>query len=153
MSGGELLRRFLELSAKRIDESVADLQPSDWVARPQGLAPIIWQLGHLALSDLLLLKRAGEEVEVPAGYEQLFGRGTGGGGPFPPSDEVQQAFRRARDGLMRLAEGDLARPARSPTGLYETVGGGLAMSLYHHGYHHGKIMTLRALLGKPRLLG
>lgn len=143
----------LRLTAQRILDCLTDLSPDEMVARPQGLAPILWQLGHLSLSDTGLARRAGMDLAIPDGYEALFARGTTGDGPYPPHTEVVRFFEAAQNALLELARGDLNRPAASPIGAYQTVGGGLSYNLYHRGYHHGKMMTLRALLGKPRLLG
>ena len=148
-----VLQLQLRLTADRIRESLQDLRPEELVARPQGLAPVLWQLGHIALSDAALAKRAGEPMEIPAGFEELFARGTSGDGPYPPHWQVTEFFEAAQAALLKLAAGDLSRPAASPVGAYTTVGGGIGWNLYHRGYHHGKIMTLRSLLGKPRLLG
>ena len=150
---GAALQHQLRLTAQRLRDSLQDLQPDELVARPQDLAPALWQVGHVALSDAGLARRAGESLEIPAGFEERFARGTSGEGPYPAADEVLAFFERAQEALLRLAGGELGRPAASPIGAYTTVGGGIVWNLYHRGYHHGKIMTLRSLLGKPRLLG
>lgn len=147
------LQLQLRLTADRIRESLQDLRPEEFIARPHGLAPILWQVGHVALSDANLARRAGEPMEIPESYERLFARGTPGDGPYPPPSEVLEFFEAAQSALLELAAGDLGRPAASPIGAYATVGGAISWNLYHRGYHHGKIMTLRALMGKPRLLG
>ncbi len=35
--------------------------------------------------------------------------------------------------------------------MFKTVGDVVSFATFHRGYHIGKICTLRALLGKPRL--
>ncbi|WP_324715457.1 DinB family protein [Carboxydochorda subterranea] len=147
------LPSLLDMTAERIREALAGLSDAELRARPQGLAPALWQIGHVALSDANLAARAGEAVALPEGYAALFSRGSTGDGELPPKEDVLRLFQEAHDRLLRLAGGDLDRPAVSPSGAYRTVGEGLVFMLYHRGYHHGKLMTLRALLGKPRLLG
>ncbi len=150
------LQRDLEAQlVRQVDRILAtldDLAPEEFLARPNGLAPILWQIGHLGLSDKNFLKRVPEPVEIPDGYAELFGRGSGNG-TLPPAATVLAFFREAHGGLIGLATGNLERPLRSPTDTYGTVGAGLISMIHHRGYHYGKIMTLRALLRKPRLLG
>ncbi|HEY8425786.1 MAG TPA: DinB family protein [Limnochordales bacterium] len=149
----ETLRRILTVTYDRIVASLQDLSPQEAMQMPQGLAPIVWQVGHVALTDKLLLQRAGLPVEIPEGYENLFRRGTGGQEGLPQLDVVVGFLASAQQDMLALArEEQLSLPAPHPTGAYRTVAEGLLFSLYHRGYHHGKIMTLRALLGKPRLL-
>lgn len=143
----------LRLTAERIRQALQDLSPQELVARPHGLAPVLWHVGHLALADANLARRAGQMLNIPDGFEGLFARATSGEGPYPPAAEVVQFFEAAQSALLTLAAADLSQPASSPIGAYTTVGGGIMWNLYHRGYHHGKIMTLRSLLGKPRLLG
>lgn len=147
-----VLEAQLQRQADRILASLADLSPPEFVARPQGLAPILWQVGHLGVSDKNLLKRVPLPVEIPEGYAALFGRGSGTG-TLPPVETVLTFFRDAHTGLLGLVAEDLERPLASPTDAYRTVGAGLMSMVHHRGYHYGKIMTLRALLGKARLLG
>lgn len=147
------VRHLLQVTADRILEALADLSDAELRARPHDLAPALWQVGHVAISDAKAAIRAGEGVVVPDGYAALLTRGTSGDAELPPREDVLGFFREAHEHLLRLAEGDLDRPAVSRSGAYQTVAGGLAYHIYHRGYHHGKIMTLRALLGKPRLLG
>lgn len=152
MSYQRVLEAQLQRQADRILAALADLSPPEFVSRPQGLASILWQVGHLGLSDKNLLKRVPAPVEIPEGYNVLFGRGSGNGS-LPPTEVVLALFRDAHAGLLGLAVQDLERPLASPTDAYRTVGAGLMSMVHHRGYHYGKIMTLRALLGKARLLG
>lgn len=145
--------RLLTISAERILQSLGGLSAEEIVARPHGLASALWQIGHVAVSDANLAIRAGDPVPVPEGYATLFAYGSSGGGALPGTDEVVRFFRDVHARLLCLAGGDLDKPTTSPSGTQLTIGDSLIFGIYHRGYHHGKIMTLRALLGKPRLLG
>lgn len=153
MSDGQGLKGLFTLTADRLRESLEDFSPEDLLARPQGLAPVLWQLGHVAVSETGFLARAGRPVPMPEGYEALFAMGSSGDGPFPGLEEVLAFFGQVNGKMVELAGGDPDHPAASPRGTYRTAGEGLIFMLYHRGYHHGKIMTLRSLLGKRRLLG
>jgi uncharacterized damage-inducible protein DinB len=85
----DLLRYALEATRDRVIRCLEDLSEEEARRVVQGLSPVVWQVGHLAQADGVLL----------------------------------------------------------------SVGEMLAFSAYHRGYHIGKMATLRALLGKPRLLG
>lgn len=144
---------LFSMTRERIHQSVADLEPAEWVARPQGLAPILWQVGHLALVDAEGARKLGRSVTIPDTFPSLFGMGSTGEGPYPEPEEVMAVFNEATQHLTALAQGDLTQPSNDPSGRTRTAGDQLVFLLYHRGYHHGKIMTLRSLLGKPRLLG
>jgi len=57
---------------------VEDVTEDEARSMPHALSPIIWQLGHLVVSDAGYLRRAGGTVELPAAYGTLFPTGTGG---------------------------------------------------------------------------
>ncbi len=79
--------------------------------------------------------------------------GSSGQGEMPPRAAVLGLLREINERLLALSQGDLARPIEGAQGRVDPLGYRLAFCLFHRGYHLGKIMTLRALLGKPRLLG
>lgn len=153
MAGQSELSRFVSMTRERIHQSVADLEPGEWTARPQGLAPILWQVGHLALVDGEAARRLGRPVTIPESFQSLFRYGSTGDGPYPDPKEVLALFNQVSEELAVVAQGDLAQPSNDPSGRTQTIGDLLVFLIYHRGYHHGKIMTLRSLLGKPRLLG
>lgn len=121
------------------------------VARPQDLAPILWQIGHIAYYEALLAAEVeGGEADVPENYGDLFKQGSEGAGEFPPLAEVVEQLKRSQAATLRLLDGDLDAPLAGEP-LYTTLGGALLFTHYHRGYHLGKIMTLRGLLGKEPL--
>ena len=150
---GDALHRVLQVSAERLGAFIEDMSDQEVRARPQGLAPVLWQLGHVAVTDARLANQAGEAVSIPEGWEKLFAMGSSGDGELPPREAVLGFLRDVSERLVRLSQGDLARPIEGPQGRTDPLGYRLAFCLFHRGYHLGKVMTLRALLGKPRLLG
>lgn len=148
----EQFRYGLEASYSRALRCVGDIGEEEARQAPHGLSPIIWQLGHLALADEGFLKRAGGALEIPGSYRELFATGTGGIAEYPSLAEVRSAFEAGNRALEEAARtADLAQAVDARN--YKTIGEMLVFAAYHRGYHIGKITTLRALLGKPRLFG
>jgi hypothetical protein len=114
MDDRALIQQQLAASRGILRHCVGDI--SDDEARRMSnptLAPIIWQLGHLA-------------VTFDATHDALLGA---------------------------VAEADLAVANEGRLDVWNNVGELFAFSVAHRWYHIGKINSLRALLGKPRLFG
>ncbi len=141
----------LHATNTRLLEGLKDVTEAEARRAPvAGLSPIIWQAGHLTLSDFAFARRADGISAAPGGYADLFKPGTGGEGAYPSLEEVKDALHRAQQTLEGIARtADLNAPIDTPN--YKTVGEMLVFVPYHRGYHIGKIMTLRALLKKPRI--
>lgn len=138
----------------RVHRCLEEISENDARRSPiPGLAPIVWQVGHLAWSDFGFARRADGRTEMPDGYEALFKPGTGGGDEsYPSLDEVKEAFNHAHQALesaARTVDPDTPVETRN----YGNVGGMLVFACYHRGYHIGKMTTLRALMKKHRLFG
>ncbi len=131
--------------------TLGDLNEEELQRSPAGgLSPIIWQVGHLATQDAYFARLCGHDFKPDASVEALFGRGTSGAGPYPPLAEVRLAWDAAHGALESVARtADLSQPVQSK--MFKTVGDVVSFATFHRGYHIGKICTLRALLGKPRL--
>jgi hypothetical protein len=146
-----MLTDQLDLYHARLEmalEGITDEEARRVMAKP--LAPVVWQIGHLAVVDAIYVQRGGGSYTVQPSYDNLFKPGTGGEAAYPPLREVWAAFSGAHQALRALVDGaDLARALQHPAGAYSNVGGMLLYACYHRGYHAGKIGTLRALLGKP----
>ncbi|MGH2436109.1 MAG: DinB family protein [bacterium] len=148
----ELVTYGLETTFARVIKCVEDLSEDKARESPAGLTPVIWQLGHLVVSDAGYLSRAGGSAEIPESYGALFRTGTGGVADYPRLPEVRQYFDTIQRGLLEAARTtDLSRPVEGRS--YRTTGEVLIFTGYHRGYHVGKMTTLRALLGKSRMFG
>jgi uncharacterized damage-inducible protein DinB len=152
MTTRDVLLYGLSATHARLLRCLEDLSDDDARRTPHGLSPVVWQAGHIALTDAALARRADGRTEPPAGYEALFAMGTGGPAAYPPLAEVRDALNRGQQRLEEIAR-TVDPGARVDARHYSTVGEMLAFATYHRGYHVGKITTLRALLGKPRLFG
>jgi uncharacterized damage-inducible protein DinB len=143
----------LTATMARLQRSIADLSDDDALRIPiAGLAPIVWQAGHIAVVDATFAHRVDGQTQAPDGYVDLFKAGTGGSASYPPLAEVKNALEHAQrswETIVRTV--DPTTPVDSDR--YRNVGELLVFIAYHRGYHVGKINTLRALLQKPRLFG
>ncbi|MHB8730923.1 MAG: DinB family protein [bacterium] len=139
---------MLGVSHGRLREAIDGVSDADGRRVMAGkLTPIVWQLGHVALVDGNYVRRAGGESPVPARYAELFKQGSGGEQDYPPLSEVWTVFDATHKALVDRASGaDYQAPIDAPS--YKTVGEMLMYSGFHRGYHLGKIMSLRGLLGK-----
>ena len=153
MDAKSYVTQMLGLSHNRLREAIDGVSDADARRVQAGkLTPIVWQVGHLALVDRIYVRRAGGESPVPARYTELFKQGSGGEQDYPPLAEVWTVFDTTHRALMdRAAGADYQAPIDAPSAAYKTVGEMLLYSSYHRGYHIGKIMSLRGLIGKAPL--
>jgi DinB family protein len=157
MDNRTLLQQQLGVSHQIIKQCLSDVSDDDARRMPNPtLSPIIWQVGHLAVINARFIQGAGAAPPptLPANYPDLFKTGTGGKAAYPPVDGVVRAFDDTHEALMRVvAEAKLDTPSEGPRGLWKNTAEMFGFSNTHRWYHIGKITTLRALLGKPRLFG
>ena len=152
MDSRDVIRFGLTASFTRVLRCVEDVSEAEAGQLPNNLSPMIWQLGHLALSDGGFFRLAGGTSPAPDSFKGFFRTGSGGAADYPPLSDVKPVFEAAQRELERLAQSaDLAQRVESRS--FATIGEMLVFAAYHRGYHIGKMTTLRALLGKPRLFG
>lgn len=149
----QMILSILRGTHQRVLRCVQDLSDAEAQQSPTGsLTPVIWQIGHLAFTDARLAARVDCPYPLSSSYEELFKGGTGGPGAYLPLSEVTTAFNTTNQTLEEAVKSvDLSRPVDART--YTNVGEMFMFACYHRGYHTGKMATLRALLGKPRLFG
>jgi hypothetical protein len=100
MDQRETLQYGLSATHTRIHRCLEEISEEDAGRSPiAGLAPIVWQIGHLAWADFGFARRVDGRVEMPAGYDGLFKPGTGGEGPYPTLKEVTVALDRAHQSV------------------------------------------------------
>jgi hypothetical protein len=157
MDARALIQQQLSLSHRFIKQCIGDISDDEARRMPSAtLSPIIWQVGHLAVVNVNFTQRTGTApaASLPPAYPDLFKKGTGGKADYPHFDEVTRALDATHDALMRaVAEADLDAPHEGRPGAWSNVGEMLGYSNTHRWYHIGKIASLRAMLGKSRVLG
>jgi uncharacterized damage-inducible protein DinB len=121
-----------------------------------GLAPIVWNLGHAAVSEDRFLRRFFGKSILPPIWERLFARGTtplDDPAGYPPIDEVRHALSLLRKRTLRsiatLPDAALSMPPSEPTPAYTSLGEAMTVLALHESYHAGKIAAARRVLGKP----
>jgi len=155
-----LIQHQLATSHQILKHCLGDISEAEAGEIPDALlSPVVWQVGHLAVSNKLFIERAGgaPAPALPERYAVLFKTGTGGSADYPPLPEVVHAFDETHEALARaVAEATLDAPLEVPPGrprVFTNVGEMFSFADAHRWYHIGKITSLRALLGKPRPLG
>src|SRR5690625_2646948 len=118
----ELILSQLQMIAGVMQSAVSEgITEEEAVARPDNLAPIVWQVEHIAYYEALLVAEVTDsEPDVPEVYGELFTQGSSGGGEFPPLAEVVETLKRSQAAVQRLADGDLNKPLAGEP-LYATV--------------------------------
>jgi uncharacterized damage-inducible protein DinB len=160
MDNRTLIQHQLATSHQIVKHCLGDISEAEAGELPEALlAPVVWQVGHLAISNKAFIERAGgaSAPALPERYAALFKTGTGGPADYPPLPEVVRAFDETHEALTRaVAEAKLETPIEVPPGrprVFTNVGEMFSFADAHRWYHIGKITSLRALLGKPRLFG
>jgi uncharacterized damage-inducible protein DinB len=148
----DVIQFGLTATYTRVLRSVEDVSDVEARQVPNNLSPLIWQLGHLALSDGGFLRLSGGTSPAPEAFKGFFRTGSGGAADYPSLADVKAVAEAVQRDLMQLAQlGEFSQRVESRN--FTNVGEMLIFAGYHRGYHVGKMNTLRALLGKPRLFG
>lgn len=144
----EIVRGSTLQLAQDITEENADLVPN---GLPNSLR---WQLGHVYSSvEGLLFGSAGESVQLPEGFGELFGYGTKPSdwkGNVPKIEELvsllsEQAGRVKETFAGRLDE-RLGKPFQLGPLQFDTIGELLSFISIHEGEHHGRVKALKDIL-------
>lgn len=156
MDDRALIQQQLGLSHRLLKHTLNDISEEDARRIPSpAVSPIVWQVGHVAFVNFsFAVGRDAVRTKVPETYPALFATGTGGRADYPAFATVVKVLDDSHAALLNaVAEGNLGAPAEGPFGAWKNVGEMFAFSNNHCWYHLGKITTLRALLGRPRLFG
>jgi DinB superfamily len=151
-----LIQQQLGLSHGILKHTLSDMSEDDAQRIPQlGLSPVVWQVGHLAyVNYTLALGPEAARTRVPERHPALFATGTGGKAGYPAFGTILATLEDSHAALRAaVAEADLTTPNEGPFGAWHNFAEMYAFANNHYWYHIGKITTLRALLGKPRLFG
>ncbi|HEV2284160.1 MAG TPA: DinB family protein [bacterium] len=156
MDDRTLILQQLALSHRLLKHTLNDITDEDAQRIPSAaVSPIIWHVGHVALVNFSFAGgRDAVRAKLPETYPGLFATGTGGKADYPVFGTVVKALDDSGAALAAtVADADLSTPAEGPFDAWHNHAEMFAFSNNHRWYHIGKITTLRALLGKPRLFG
>lgn len=153
----------LNMSRKMLEDVIGELKSTeDWVAQPCDKANhALWVIGHIALADNMFACRVqGKEVEMPAGWGELFWFGSevhSDASKYPPVEDVLAYFRERRENLMKVVdemdESVLLGPAPSE-GMFAdapNLAQLLIFAAYHEGIHSGQATVAHRSLGHEPL--
>ena len=118
---------------------------------------LVWNLGHLAVSDNGLLQRFfGPSALGPDIISRFDTGSTLATVGNVTKDEVLKTMaavhQTLKNKLSRIRPSDLNKKPKEKT-WYKTMREGIYSTALHEGYHAGKISTLRRFMGKPALFG
>lgn len=149
MSNKEILKKYYTGTQGRVMKLTLDSGPDQLVERPGNLAPILWQVGHISISEAGIMGSLGHKVNYDKGIAKVCSNGTNGEGPFPEKEEVFKYFEETQREILSLCEEDLTAPL-NPANKYfgENWGEVLTFMYGHRNYHIGKISSLITLTKK-----
>lgn len=156
MDDRALIRKQLAVGHRLLTLTLHDISDGEAKRSPSPpLSPIVWHAGHVAFSNFsFALGRQAAPARVPEGYPALFAMGTGGDADYPAFSAVVEVLDDSHAALLAAVAGaDLDAANEGPFGAWSNLAEMFAFASNHCSYHVGKIATLRALLGKPRLIG
>jgi hypothetical protein len=143
---------------------LADIAEPDWYTMPGGgVGHTLWQVGHLASSQIALVHSRcfGKDfaAHAPASYRDVFGKGsTPSADPrnYPSIKEVRDFSERIqRETLDLVSTMDEAALAEKTAGdahpYFSTKAGAVAMVAMHETFHGGQIAQIRRVLGRKPL--
>lgn len=166
MKLGEILAEQIDYSRGWTMKLIADLRGDDWSFQPApGLGHPLWQCGHLACSQNLLIhvRCLGGTGVVQKAFSDHFP--TGGGvksvkeHAYPSVDAVlttmADVHERTLAAVVKMSDALLAEPCMGGDGKphphYKDKAGAIAHCCRHEGFHAGQIATIRRLLGRSFL--
>jgi uncharacterized damage-inducible protein DinB len=159
MNGRQAIEQILSGSRLVLDRYLADLSDEDLYVRPIPEAhTIAWQLGHLILSEHMMLASIGCEtlIDLPKGFEGIHSNSLGyayqSDTGFRKSDyeKLRSLERNALlNHLSSLPDADLALPGPEHMRAYAPTVGSVFIAVgSHEMLHAGQIVVSRRKLGK-----
>jgi hypothetical protein len=131
--------------------------------RPAGdMKPLVWYLGHVAITDnYLLTLYGGETAAISEEHIKRFGRGSDGNADFSDASKAQMVellatlSERVHALVSTLEPEDLDRETTEKTAhpVFKTLSGAFSLVIAHCAYHGGQVGDLRRALGKDALFG
>ena len=162
MDQKETLKILLNTNHSTIKKLVEDISEEEsMVTGKDNLNHIRWQLGHLVLSDMLIIRAYGEKYDLPeVDWVPLFGRGS----KLSTKSEDYPALAQIKERLYDIYENqikalneiditDLDKEIEFFPGFTSQALKGALFFCQHEFYHAGQIAQLRRILGCSALFG
>lgn len=153
----------LELPYRMLSALAADFTDEEARRRVGDLKPLVWYLGHVAVTkDYFLELHAGQPSQLSEEHKARFGRGSDGSADFadgPSKDELLATLKAAQERIKTFVGGlkaeDLDREHEGEVfhPILQKLGSALNLVSVHDGYHAGQIAMIRRAMGKDPLFG
>jgi uncharacterized damage-inducible protein DinB len=141
----------LELAEDDLLRWCAELNAEEWNASPGGVAPVAFQVRHIARSiDRLLTYAEGRQLDE-AQMAKLQSEMNTGAAPKEVLDEMRAAFERAAHRVRALTGANLEQPRNVGRQALPTTLGGLLVHVAEHTQRHvGQAITTAKLIRARR---
>ena len=159
----EHLFRQYDLSHKMVTTLADDFTAEEARQSAGGLKPLVWYLGHLAVTKTFFLGLyAGHQSTLSDEHMKRYNRGSDPSSvDFSDADKdellalLKSLRAETKTFILSLTPEDLAREAPTEVAhpLFKTLGSALALVCSHDAYHAGQIGALRRAMGKDPLFG
>jgi uncharacterized damage-inducible protein DinB len=145
---------------KFTENFVKDLDPEEWLKRPEGSANhIAWIVGHIIWARTAVLSRLGSKWSAP--WLGMFARGekVDDATAYPSPDTLMDAWQEVSGALTAALEAasdelvDQPAPKPGPPSADGKLSGTIRFLSWHETYHVGQISYVRSLLGHKSLMG
>lgn len=156
------LRKQYDMSRGMLARLAEDFTPEEATRRAGSHKPLVWFLGHVAVTDNYFLTLfGGHESAIPEERLARYGRGSDGSADFSDASleeliaVLDTLKERVHAVIAALAPEDLERAPATPVGhpAFKNLGSALALVVSHCAYHAGQIGDLRRELGKDPIFG
>ena len=156
-----ILRQYA-LPRRMIAALADDFTDEQATTRAGGQKPLVWYLGHVAITDNYFLKLYGDgAAALSEEHLKRYGRGSDGHAEFSDASKADMIAlldtlaERVRATLSSLSAEDLDRETSEEVlhPLFKTLGSALSLVVAHAAYHAGQIGDLRREMGKDPLFG
>jgi uncharacterized damage-inducible protein DinB len=151
-----------DLARGMLARLASDFSEEDATRSAGGQKPLVWYLGHVAITDNYFLQLfGGEAAALSDEYIKRYGRGSDGESDFSDASKadvvalLETLKERVHVLLGSLAPEDLARESgvEKVHPMFKTLGSALTLVVAHCAYHAGQVGDLRRELGKDPLFG
>lgn len=160
MHAKDVIRQTLELSDLILNTYVGDLADGDLLVRPvEGMNPIAWQLGHLIVSERMMIEgiQPGSCPPLPEGFAEAHGKDVGQAedtSKYRPKAQYLELWKAQRAATRAVLDGvaDERLDEPGPENLRmiaKTVGEVFNLAGTHPLMHAGQFVGVRRLLKKP----
>jgi len=163
MNAVDVIRGAMKLSDFLVNTYLGDLTNEESLKRPApGANHVVWQLGHLIVSDYHLVEsiKPGSLPPLPEGFTERYSKENAAkddAAAFDTKDQLLQMFGERRQlvdqVLAGMSDSELDQP--SPEAFrqrFPNVGAVLTLVGMHPTLHAGQWVVLRRMLGKPVII-